>query len=197
MITDKNKEVAKLNLSNDRETVIGETSALITKKVEFGEIRIAGEKDKRRISFKTLSALNSQIKLGNYDKIVIISELGIRVRLRDIVFQEVKYEIVEEWKDFAKLPTESVILDSNLKPVNKTLMKMEKARIKYAIAKAHYRVVNGADGKQIKSYILDMEKIPEIVFINFDRKDTKSSGMVVKILRYGERQTEPELSENW
>ena len=174
------KQLAKYNQNNDAEVIISQEADKVVKKVKFGLIRIAGEKEKRRILYKTYQKISAMPRGTN--SLVQIPELRLAVNLNQIVLQEESDETVVVGTNFANLPTEIVMLDWDLRIIpNMTRYQLEKSRLPYVIATCHYATENGQ-----KLYYTALEQIKDAVFMRPD-EDEDYPSVVAKTYRYGKK----------
>ena len=152
--------VIKFNQNRDVEKVIYQGAEKITKAVKYGQIRLAGEKEKRRISWETYHKISTMP--ANYNRPVEIPELRMSVMLNQIVFQEECQEEISQTTHLTDLPTDIVFLSWNLEFLPKEILRarLDKMGKPYVIATLHYDIVNGE-----KAYYIKPEQIKRAMYM--------------------------------
>lgn len=146
-------------------------------KMKYGVIRIIGEENMREITLKTLNYLKNLPQ--GFNGQVEIKELNLTVPVNQIVKLEEKESEAIEYKNFTKLPTETLCLDLDFNILKEPRIKIEREYDSYYLATCHY-VEN--DGE--KQYYLSTEQIPYLVTMQRD-EDPDYPHYVKKALRYG------------
>lgn len=152
--------VVKFNDSRDKEEVIYNGVDKIVKKVNYGVIRLVGEKDLRRISWETFHKLKTLPP--DYTGKVELRELGVTVPVNQIVFMEEREEQRTESTHLTDLPTTNVFLttDYKLLPNNLTRKMLENSGKPYIEATVHYEIRNDQ-----QCLILEPNKIKRALFM--------------------------------
>lgn len=153
-------EVIKYNANRDVEKIVSQSIDRTVKQVKFGMIRLAGEKNKRRVSWETYHKLATLPQ--NFTGKMEIGELGITVPVSQIVFQEELEETITEVSHFANLPTDEITLDWNLHVISKPRHVLEREGIPYVLATVHY--TTSSDGQKLYC-IEDLSKIKRAIFM--------------------------------
>ena len=169
----------KLNADGDLITAEVVGGGFTTQTIKYGLIKLMGEKTERRVSFKTICEIEQSRKAG-FDGNITITELGMSVRMNQIVMLRSEYETKKIVENFAKLPTESLLLDGD---INCFTMPV-KSRIQHIVdgdsywqCVVHYKLDNG-----VKQYFIDFKQIKRAVKIKIE----DGYEVVEKIYEYGE-----------
>ena len=128
--------------------------------VKYGLIKLMGEKQERRVSFKTLVDIEMAQKAEFTGKINI-PELNMSVYVSQIVMLRSETEKVRVDDDITKLPTTNVCFDADFNLSSHIPGWFWRNAQDYYFATVHYRT--GADGKS--EYILDIDKMPRLMKI--------------------------------
>lgn len=175
-----NNEIIKANqikLNSDGNQIISEKSSGAGKEqvVKYGLIKLIGEKQEHKVSFKTLLAIS---KAKDEDlKTVMIQELNMVVDLNQIIMLRSDTEKVSIVEDFTKLPTTSLCLDLDLKPLNMLRSQLLREKRPYYEATVHYVERNGE-----RQYYLTFDKIKKCLKIDYDED---GYDFITKIYEYG------------
>lgn len=177
-----NKELEKtaINLNSDGNQIINEEvdGRGKAQTIKYGLIKLMGERQEYRISYKTLLALNEAQNAGFKGKINI-PEINMKVQISQIVVMRSNTEKVRIDEDFTKLPTETLNLDENFYILHGLKGKIEKEHDKYYIATCHYVIKNGE-----KQYYLGPNQIKDLLTMVRD-DDPDYPHRVQKAMRYG------------
>lgn len=100
---------------------------------------------------------------------------------------------------FANYPTAHLLLDKDLKPYHSEVAEADliKQRVRYILAKAHYRTTTNEAGEEERAYDLEYSHIAEMLFMVPDDKYADYPPMITRIVRYGEEPDEPKLVKRW
>lgn len=146
-------------------------------KMKYGVIRIAGENHTREVTWNTYNYLKSLP--ADFTGLVEIKELKLTVPANQIVKLEEKESESVRYKDFTKLPTETIVLDENFELLNGSRLRIEREHDKYYRATCHYVVRDG-----VKQYYLEPHQIKDLLTMVRD-EDPDYPHRVQKALRYG------------
>ena len=179
-----NNEIIKANeikLNSDGNQIISEKSSGAGKEqvVKYGLIKLIGEKQEHKVSFKTLLAI-SKAKDEEL-KTIMIRELNMVVDLNQIIMLRSDTEKVSVVEDFTKLPTANLCLDLNLKPLNMLRSQLLREQKPYYEATVHYTEYNGE-----RQYYLTFDKIKRCLKIDYDED---GYDFITKIYEYGVEKT--------
>lgn len=163
--------------SENLELIIKKPEKSVYKR-KYGVIRIANEKELRKITYEELKSLSDPKKLADMSVNVSIPSQKIKLPLSRIVFQEAREEITEEFEDFAKLPTKTVVLNLDYTVSDKPQSHYLKTGEPFILATAHVK-----DGVAILDPI---EKVQSLLYMEADGTPFYPHS-VVKIVRYGEK----------
>lgn len=144
---------------------------------KYANIKIVGEKEERQITWDTYQKIKNLP--DGFSGMVEIKELGITLSRKQISKIEEKEGVLVTYKDFAKLPTETVMLDKNLEFINKNKVEIEREYEEYYVATCHF--VTSKAGKQ---YYLAKNQIKRLVLMKRD-DDGQSPHYVAGIWSYG------------
>lgn len=137
-------------------------------KLQYGVIRIIGEKQERRVPYKSLFAIN---QAKPEDEITLVTDSGrIVVSRARIVFQETREEEIREDIDsIAKKPSEQIPLTLDMliwSEAQKHIRSwIEKQGVAYYLATCHYDIVKDEDGVEVKSYYIERNQIEELLLM--------------------------------
>lgn len=123
--------------------------------IKYGIIRLMGDKNEYRVSFKTLCDIEKMRNAG-FTGSIKITELNMSVMANQIVMAKSETEDIRIVENFTKLPTETVWL-------NEDMQKIQSKGNSYYLATCHYKM----DG-DVKVYILQREKIKKLVKIEIE-----------------------------
>lgn len=137
-----------------------------TQTIKYGLIKLMGEKIERRVSFRTLCDIEQSRKKG-FDGNITITELGMSVRMSQIVMLRSEVESKTSMNNFTSLLCESLIMDSdgngNLYPSKKNRQQHARDNEPYWQCVVHYRLEKGE-----KIYLTEFDKIKRAVHIVFE-----------------------------
>lgn len=162
-----NNEIIKstnTKLNADGNQIIFETKngAGIEQTIKYGLIKLMGDKKEYRVSYKTILAINDA-KNSNFTGNINIPELNMKVQANQIVMLRSEIEKNQIVENFAKLPTASLCLDLDLKPLNMLRPQLLREKRPYYEATAHYVECNGE-----RQYYLIFDKIKRCLKIDYD-----------------------------
>jgi hypothetical protein len=174
-----NNEITKttLRLNDNGDQVVDEQQdgGGKTQTIKYGLIRLMGEKQERRVSFKTLLAI-TKAKEDGIDSIMI-RELNMTVKVSQIVMMRSETEKVRVGTNVTNLPTANVCLDLDIRLTNKLRPQFIRECEPYYEATVHYTEKNGE-----RQYYLEFDKIKRLLKIDFDKD---GYDYVSKIYEYG------------
>ena len=142
---------------------------------KYGLIRLVGEKEKREIKWSTYQKIMQLPQ--NFNGRVEIKELDLVVPLSQIALMTTGERSETQYKAFVGLPTERIALDPDFNIIRASKRELEAKYDKFYYAICHY------NEKDEKEYILDYEKIKELVLV---AKNEDGIFTVREIVRYGE-----------
>ena len=145
--------------------------------IKFGLIKLVGDKDERRVSFKTLLDIE-HAQREKFHGTIAIPELNMTTPADRVVMLRSETEQVRKVEGYTNLPTESKILTENMEFSPKIRLWHMRNEVPFYQAKIHYR-----EGDKGREYIMDAEKIPELIKVEF--RDGYS--VITQIIKYGER----------
>lgn len=146
-------------------------------KMKYGVIRIAGENYTREVTWETYNYLKNLP--SDFTGLVEIKELNLTVPANQIVKIEQKEKESFRYKNFTKLPVETIILDENFNFLSGSKIKIENEYDKYYRATCHYVIKN--DEKQ---YYLEPNEIQYLLTM-VREEEPGYPHRVQKALRYG------------
>lgn len=170
-------ELNKLNADGNLVVASQRNGGVEIQTVKYGLVQLFGQKQERRISFQTLVNLEKAQKSGA-DQPITVRELNMTVYPKQIVMLRSETEQVRKTENFTALPTEPKILTEDMEFSPKNRLWHMRNEVPSYQAKIHYR--EGDDGRE---YIMDNEKIPELIKVEF--RDGYS--VITQIIKYGER----------
>lgn len=162
-----NNEIAKTEttkLNADGNQIVSEmiTGGGTEQIVKYGLIKLMNEKQERRVSLKTIVDIEKAQK-ANFTGKITIPELSMSVYISQIVMMRSETERVSITENFTKLPTTSLVLDLDLKPLNKIRPQLMRDGQPYYEACVHYVEQNGE-----RQYYLDFNKIKRALKVEVD-----------------------------
>lgn len=149
----------------------------IISKLKYGVIRIVGEDYLREVTWDTYNYLKNLP--ADFKGVIEIQELNLTVQANQIAKIEGKEGESTRYKDFTKLPTETVYLDEDFNRLTGIRIRIEREHDKYYIATCHYEVRDGE-----KLYYLQPNQIQYLVEMVRD-EDPDYPHYVKKATRYG------------
>lgn len=169
------KNTVELNKDGDQIIDEQQDGGGKTQTIKYGLIRLMGEKSERRVSFKTLLAIQ-KAKDDGVDS-VMIRELNMTVKVSQIVMMRSETEKVRIGANVTNLPTANMCLDSDLNMTTKLRPQFVRECEPYYEATVHYTEQNGE-----RQYYLEFDKIKRLLKIDFDED---GYDYVSKIYEYG------------
>lgn len=148
--------------------------------IKYGLIKLMGEKQEHRVSYKTMLAIN-EAKNANFTGNINIPELNMAVQASQIVMLRSDIEHKTVIENFTKLPTANLCLDLNLRPLNMTRPQLLREQKPYYEATVHYLERNGE-----RQYYLEFDKIKKCIKIDYD---AEKYDYVANIYEYGIEKT--------
>ena len=161
-------EITQQKYNEDGNLITAEcrSGGITTQTIKFGYIKLMGEKTERRVSFKTICAIEESRKAG-FDGNISITELGMSVQIKQIVMMRSEIETKTKMENFTSLLCESLIMDSdengNLYPSKKNRQQHARDNEPYWQCVVHYRLEKGE-----KIYLTQFDKIKRAVHIFFE-----------------------------
>lgn len=174
-------ELTTIKFNKDGDQIISseKTGAGETQTVKYGLIKLMGDKKEYRVSFKTLVTIENA-RQANFKGTIKIPELHLSVLASQIVMLRSETEKQQVVENFTKLPTESLCLDFNLKPLKAPRVKLMRDRIPHYEALVHFTERDGE-----RQYYLEFDKIKRCMCIEFE--DVYS--FITSIYEYGVENT--------
>lgn len=169
------KTTLRLNDNGDQVVDEQEDGGGKTQTIKYGLIRLMGENQERRVSFKTLLAI-TKAKEEEVDSIMI-RELNMTVKVSQIVMMRSETEKVRVGTNVANLPTANMCLDLDLRLTNKLRPQFIRECEPYYEATVHYTEIDGQ-----RQYYLEFDKIKRLLKISFDED---GYDYISKIYEYG------------
>lgn len=169
------KTTLRLNDNGDQVVDEQEDGGGKTQTIKYGLIRLIGENQERRVSFKTLLAI-TKAKEEEVDSIMI-RELNMTVKVSQIVMMRSETEKVRVGTNVANLPTANMCLDLDLRLTNKLRPQFIRECEPYYEATVHYTEIDGQ-----RQYYLEFDKIKRLLKISFDED---GYDYISKIYEYG------------
>ena len=148
--------------------------------IKYGCIKLMGEKQEYRVSYKTILAIN-EAKNANFTGNINIPELNMAVQASQIVMLRSDIEHKSIIENFTKLPTVNLCLDLNLTPLKMTRPQLLREQKPYYEATVHYTERNGE-----RQYYLEFDKIKKCIKIDYD---AENYNYVASIYEYGIEKT--------
>lgn len=170
-------ELNKLNADGNLVVASQRNGGVEIQTVKYGLVQLFGQKQERRISFQTLVNLEKAQKSGA-DQPITVRELNMTVSPKQIVMLRSETEQVRKTENFTALPVESKILNEDMEFSPKIRMWHCNNCEPFCQAKIHYR-----EGEEGREYIMDFEKIPELIKVEF----RDGCPVITQIIKYGER----------
>lgn len=143
--------------------------------IKYGIIRLMGDKNEYRVSFKTLCDIEKMRNAG-FTGSIKITELNMSVMANQIVMAKSETEDIRIVEHFTNRPTSTVILDKDMKISNHTKNWFIRNNEGYYLATCHYVEVDGQ-----RQYMLQREKIKKLVKIEIE----EGYEVVISIEEYG------------
>ena len=176
----------KLNETGDLITSKTEEGGAIKQTVKYGIIKLMGDKNEYRVSYKTLYDIVNKPEKFNGN--VVIPELHMKVPLNSIVFQQFRDEEITINKDFTRLPYERLVCEptpvgQNFKPTDLSESAANKTRSKFWLASLHYTI--GPDGQKL--FDCNFNHAKEALFM-VPVMEENYPPSINKIFRYGNEQ---------
>ena len=144
--------------------------------IKYGCIKLMGEKQERRVSYKTILAIN-EAKNANFTGNINIPELNMAVQASQIVMLRSDIEHKSVIENFTKLPTANLCLDLDFKPLDATRPQLLREQKPYYEATVHYTVQNGE-----RQYYLEFDKIKKCLLIDYD---SEKYDYISRVYEYG------------
>lgn len=132
-----------------------------TQTIKYGLIKLASEREERRVSFKTLLAIIKAREDGTES--VMIRELNMAVKTTQIMMMRSETETIRTVGNISNLPTANLILTEQFQISGNLRSYFVRNKISYYEAVVHYVKRDGA-----RQYYLDMDKIKRLVKVDFD-----------------------------
>jgi len=178
-----NNEIAKsepIKLNAEGNQIVSEfiDGAGKTQTIKYGLIKLLGEKQERRVSLKTLLAINKASE--EEAQSVMIKELNMAVKLNQIVMMRSETENVRIEDNITSLPTANICLDLDFNISQHIRPYFMRNNIPYYEAVAHYVERDGT-----RQYYLEVDKIKRLIKIDFD---ANGYDYVSEIYHYGVKQ---------
>ena len=172
-------ELSKITYNQDGNQIIAESKdgGSQTQTIKFGMIKLIGEKNERRISFKTLLAIE-EARQKQFTGTIQIVELNMSVSANQIVMARSETENVRKYLNYTNLPTANILLDEffNITPHSKVWFMQEQKP--YYEARVHYYDEDGE-----RKYILDKDKIRLLIEVGIE----DGYHIIKNITEYGEK----------
>ena len=149
-----------------------------TQTIKYGLIKLAGEREERRVSFKTLLAIIKAKEDGTES--VMIRELNMAVKTTQIMMMRSETETVRKEDNIANLPTTNLYLTLDFQISDMCRPYFDNNQIPHYCAVVHYVERNGES-----QYYLDVDKIKRLVLVDYD---DNGYSFVSAIYHYGVRQ---------
>lgn len=149
-----------------------------TQTIKYGLIKLVGEKEERRVSFKTLLAI-MKAREDDTDS-VMIRELNMAVKTTQIMMMRSETETVRTVANITNLPTTNLILTEQFHISGNLRSYFVRNRIPYYEAVVHYSFRDGE-----RQYYLDLDKIKRLVKVDFD---DDGYDYITAIYHYGVKQ---------
>lgn len=146
-------------------------------KMKYGVIRITGENYTREVTWDTYNYLKNLP--ADFTGLVEIKELKLTVPANQIVKLEEKESESVRYKDFTKLPTETLNLDENFNILKGSKIRIEREHDKYYRATCHYVERDGT-----REYYMEPHQIKDLLTM-VREEDPDYPHRVQKALRYG------------
>ena len=144
---------------------------------KYANIRIIGEKEERQITWETYLKIKALPQ--SFDGLIEIKELGLTIPRKQISKMEEKEGVLITYKDFAKLPTETIALDTNYMIIDKNKVEIERNYDEYYLATCHYLI-----SKEGKQYYTEKDQIKRLILLKKD-DDLDNPHYVAGIWSYG------------
>ncbi len=167
----------RFNKRGDQIVETKQTGDGVVQTIKFGMIKLIGDKEERRVSFKTLLDIE-RAQREKFHGTIAIPELNMTTPADRVVMLRSETEQVRKVESFTNLPTALVILTEGLTISPKIRLWHTNNLVPFYQAKLHYR-----EGEEGREYIMDIEKIPELIKIEF----RDGCPVITQIIKYGER----------
>ena len=132
-----------------------------TQTIKYGLIKLVGEKDERRVSFKTLLAIMKARE--DETESVMIRELNMAVKTTQIMMMRSETETVRTVANISNLSTDNLYLTMDFQISDMCRPYFDKNRIPHYCAVVHYVERDG-----VAQYYLDVDKIKRLVKVEYD-----------------------------
>lgn len=129
--------------------------------IKYGLIKLVGEKQERRVSFRTLLLLYNA--KDDEAETILIRELNMTVRANQIAMMRSETEKVRTDNAITNLPTNNIILGLDFKISPKIRPQLLREQTPYYEAVAHYVEREGK-----REYYLQFDKIKRLLKVEFD-----------------------------
>lgn len=169
-----------VNINNEGNQIIAETTdgAGKTQTIKYGLIRLMGEKQARRVSYKTIVDINNA-KNAKFAGQINIPEINMSIQIGQIVMMRSETETIRINENITKLPTANICLDLDFIISPHIRPWFIGNRTPYYEANAHYVERDGE-----RQYYLEFDKIKRLLKINFD---SDGYDYIAEIYEYGVR----------
>lgn len=152
-------EIIEQKYNNSGDLIVAEEKdgGRTMQEVKFGLIKLMGDKKEYRVSFKTLCDIEKSRQQG-FEGNVIIKELGMSVKMSQIVMLKSEVEDVVIKDGFTNLPYESLILErfenGEFIRSNKSRRKHQEEGTTFWQCLVHYKL----EGEE-KKYLMEFEQL--------------------------------------
>ena len=177
----KPAKTGKLDQRGDLVIDERETEEAVYKTVKYGVIKLIGDPNEHRVSYQSIKMLADKPPLFGGD--VIIPELHLKIPINRVVFQQIREEEQKIIKNFAKLPTDVILLDFE----EDVIVSREdlRGRERWREATAHYQ--QGAEGKE---FYIAKHQLKRCLFIRKEKGENEFyPPAIYRIEKYGIEQT--------
>ena len=153
-------EIIEQKYNNNGDLIVAEEKdgGRTMQEVKFGLIKLMGDKKEYRVSFKTLCDIEKSRQQG-FEGNVSIKELGMSVKMSQIVMLKSEVEDVVVKDGFTNLPCESLILErfnsGEFVKSKKTRRQHQEEGTEFWQCVVHYK--RGEDGR--KQYLMGFEQL--------------------------------------
>lgn len=177
----KPAKTGKLDQRGDLVIDERETEEAVYKTVKYGVIKLIGDPNEHRVSYQSIKMLADKLPLFRGD--VIIPELHLKIPINRVVFQQIREEEQKIVKNFAKLPTDVILLDLEENVIiNREDLKTREA---WREATAHYQ--EGANGRE---YYLNRNQLKRCLWLHREKGENEFyPPAIYRIEKYGIEQT--------
>ena len=169
-----------INFNSDGNQIIEEQKdgGGSTQVVKYGLIKLIGDRQERRVSFRTLLAITKAKDDGVES--VMIRELNMAVKTSQIVMMRSEIEKLRLVDNISNLPTANLYLTLDFEISDKSRPYFDGTKTPHYLAVVHYVDRNGS-----AQYYLDFDKIKKLVRIDYD---IDGQDYVSAIYHYGVKQ---------